>query len=438
MSALSVNSVSTQDEFVKMVLSQDFLSYKKLSTWLSSKKSPNDKIFNLLHSKIQDMFPMIAKTNMVGSFNAIVALRWITDTFNQNIASMMSYLKILNKTPKESFDTYITRFHSILSMVQNNLDDDEDFMEVIYNDYGMNLRSVYLPTCYLKELQYCSPILIQEVLYDIFDDPYARTEEEWNKRIDEADRLFGHDDEMEIDIPSVSFLIERNTLPLHNSSQPFKHQVLSVKAMMAMVNKWNALEFKRITGIMRNGNMEESLYLYDMLGPFLHGMMQFFATMGPLSPFLDHVLYRGLYARHIDKKCALDTFFPMDDKGKRISLKDKSLIATSTDRSVAEDFYTTEMLQTPIQRGLLMLIRIEGSGVPIAPLHHNKGQNEVLLLPGKFKFSKHLETNKNYDVVEVVYIADFTMMRKYPRVYQLYTKRRPKSSVKGTAASTLI
>lgn len=161
--------------------------------------------------------------------------------------------------------------------------------------------------------------------------------------------------------------------------------------------------------------------LRDKLGGVLHGMLQFMATEGIVKPTDKYpILYRGL--RSSGSIPALDEYFPLDTDGKRRVLKDKGFVSSSWNPNVARDLYTVMKTSTSLAnaRGLLMHIM---RPAPFVLLEHTEGQDEALLLPGAFTFVKLLETTKAYDVIEVKYKPDFTLMKLYPGVYELYKKK---------------
>lgn len=439
-SRLSKNSIDIQKEFVYIIThvpntSTQYISKVALTSWITTKIAPKEKLFHLIYTTLIDL--VYKETDFHISIQLIVAIDWVKDFFKKDIIELAQNLSILHKN-KESYPVYLKKIEKIATIImQPKLDVSNDMYLMIYSSCKEYLGSVYLPTKdfeVLKKDQNSSSI--QYILWDIFDDPYPRSKTAWKERIDMAEQLFGENEESEfggMDIPNSQYMIRRNKSPDTESALPFTHQLLSEEAMMDMVTKWSPIEkfFIKVGNVLRSSTPNYHLQ-HDKFGPFLHGMMQYFALKSQLTPFVDErykLLYRGLYATSIDTISMIDKMFPMDlEGGRKTIFQDKGIIATSFDRNVSEKEYTKDPLlyntdQLPYQRGVLMVINIDALYVPLALIEHSKEQNEVLLMPGTFKFVELIESKRDYDVIAVKYTPDFGLMKKYPGVYNEYVKR---------------
>lgn len=434
-SRLSKKSLDIQEEFINIIKHVPNVSKEALTLWITTKSTPKEKLFHLIYKTLQDL--VYKETDFNVSIQLIVAIDWVQDFFKKDIIELSQNLSILHKN-KESYKSYLKNIEKIATIVkQPKLNISNEMYLMIYSSCKEYLGSVYLPTEYFEVLKKDqNPSSVQYILWDIFDDPYPRSKTAWEERIDMAEELFGDEEESEfggMDIPNASYMIKRNQCPDIESSLPFTHQLLSEAAMMDMVTKWGPIEkfFIKVGNILRSTTPSYHLQ-HDKFGPFLHGMMQYFALKSQLTPFVEEkykVLYRGLYATSKDTLSMIDKMFPMDlDGGRKTTFQDKGIIATSFDRNVSEKQYTKDPLlydttQLPYQRGVLMVIKIEDLDVPLALLEHSKEQNEVLLMPGTFKFVELMESKRDYDIIAVKYTPDFRLMKKYPGVYNEYIKR---------------
>jgi len=410
------------------------LIYDSLNQWASTIRKDKKAFFNVIHRALTHMLPMITKESICIRY--CMALEWIQKYFMINVSTFVESVPYLEKPFVESFDNYVLRIQRVIQKLSSYITL-QDIMESIHNAYIYNLTSVYLPTKYFPELKYAEREYIPHAVSAILDDPYPRSISEWKERINTMNALFdvnAHENEdlWEMEIPNIDMIIRRNKSPNIASSLPFTSQLLSEDAMMAMVKKWDVREkfYIRIGTFLRQITNEDPLTLLDnTFAPFFHGLMQYFATKGQITPMIEDrykKLYRGL--RPMKTQDMIDRLFPLDELGNRKSYKEKGIIATSFTRSISEENYTKPEFTfsaTEMKRGLLMMIDIEGSKAPfpIAPIVHTTYQDEVLLLPGTLTFVTHLEVKPDYDIILVKYTPDLTMMKLFSGVYELYQKR---------------
>lgn len=456
-SPLSKDSSNILIEFTSIILRNGSengsksigLIYDSLNQWANTIRKDKKAFFNVIHRALTHMLPMITKESIFIRY--CMALEWVQKYFMINVSTFVESVPYLQKPFVEYFDHYVVRIQRIVQKL-NSYITLQELIESIHNAYIYNLTSVYLPTKYFSELKYGEREYIPHAVSAIFDDPYPRSISEWKERIDSINTLFDvnapeNEDLWEMmEIPKIDAIIRRNKSPSVASSLPFTSQLLSEEAMMAMVKKWDVREkfYIRIGTFLRQITNEDPLTLLDnTFAPFFHGLMQYFATKGQITPYIDErykKLYRGL--RPMKTQDAIDLLFPLDELGNRKPYKEKGIIATSFTRSVSEENYTKPeftFASTEVKRGLLMIIDIESSKspIPIAPIIHTTYQDEVLLLPGTLTFVNHLEVKPEYDIILVKYTPDLTMMKLFPGVYELYQNRLDSislTSMKGSGS----
>uniref|UniRef100_A0A6C0CTW8 Uncharacterized protein n=1 Tax=viral metagenome TaxID=1070528 RepID=A0A6C0CTW8_9ZZZZ len=447
-SSLSKDSSNILIEFTSLILRNGNesgsksvgLIYDSLNQWANTIRKDKKVFFNIIHRALNHMLPMITKESLFIRY--CMALEWIQKYFMINVSTFVESVPYLKKPFVEYFDNYVLRIQRVVQKLSSYITL-QDIIESIHNAYIYNLTSVYLPTKYFPELTKGEREYIPYAVSAILDDPYPRSVSEWKERIASINTLFDmnapeNEDLLEMEIPNVDMIIRRNKSPNVASSLPFTSQLLSEDAMMAMVKKWDVREkfYIRIGTFLRGITNEEPLTLLDSIFiAFFHGLMQYFATKGQITPLIDErykKLYRGL--RPTKTQDMIDQLFPLDELGTRKSYKEKGIIATSFTRSISEEHYTkTEFTfsVSEIKRGLLMIIDIEGSKAPfpIAPIIHTTYQDEVLLLPGTLTFVNHVEVKPDYDIVLVKYTPDLTMMKLFSGVYELYQQRLNSMSI---------
>ena len=401
---LSSPSRSVQQQFYKLLLANMQLFSATLTNEFSI-QTKSEKLKNLLLASFRAIAP---KLNAAQVYNAVIALDWMgTSLSMRGMEYECLAIHGLDKLPAEAFSAYVGRMQKLLVSLHVNA----SIIAIIKEKYAENLTSPYLPTEYFGEFEDLGYELLN-TFYAIFTDPYPRSKAEWQERVNVANELY----QDSIDIPSAKFLIKTNEAPSVSASSPtpLLSQVLSKSAVMSMVQHWGSDDFAAIAYTMRHTPLAHAI---NMHGGFLHGMMQYIATESAIAPAGPRMLYRGL---SVAGPSALDEFFPIDENGRRQTLKDTSLIATSWSEEVAGDMYAAAPLSS--SRGLLMHIT-PCTGAPITLLSHTEGQDEALLLPGSFTFVKHLETKKTYDVIAVKYKPNFSIMKMYSGVWALWLAR---------------
>lgn len=455
-SPLSKDSSNILMEFISLILrngnsnengtKSNGLIYDSLNQWATTVHKEKKAFFNVIHRALTQMLPMITKESAFIRY--CMALEWIQKYFMINVSTFVESVPYLQKPFIESFDNYVLRIQRVIQKLSSSITL-QDIIESIHNAYIYNLTSVYLPTKYFPELKYGEREYIPHAVSAILDDPYPRSISEWKQRIDTMNALFDvnapeNEDLLEMEIPNLDTIVRRNKSPSIASSLPFTSQLLSEDAMMAMVKKWDVREkfYIRIGTFLRKITNEDPLTLLDnTFAPFFHGLMQYFATKGQITPMINEQykkLYRGL--RPMKTQDVIDLLFPLDELGNRKPYKEKGIIATSFTRSVAEENYTKPEFTfstSELKRGLLMIIDIEGSKapIPLAPILHTTYQDEVLLLPGILTFVNHLEVKPEYDIILVKYTPDLTMMKLFPGVHYLYQQRLESMAISSSKQS---